>query len=72
MHAAYDKVTIFLSAPAGAVWMAPVGHARAHSSHAVHRLKSIGFGDDPDLETLDENVQHQIRSCGSLAIVSGI
>ena len=85
MQAAYDKVTIFRSAPAGAVWMAPVGHARAHSSQAVHRLKSItgnpndagdaeriGFGDDSGLETLDENSQHLIRSCGSLAIVSGI
>jgi hypothetical protein len=41
MQAAYDKVTIFLSAPADVVLMAPVGHTRAHSSHAVHRLKSI-------------------------------
>ena len=41
MQAAYDKVTIFRSAPAVVDWMAPVGHARAHSSQAVHRLKSI-------------------------------
>ena len=85
MQAAYDKVTIFLSAPAGAVWMAPVGHARAHSSHAVHRLKSItgnpndagtpsGSGSvmTPVLRLLMRMSQHLIRSCGSLAIVSGI
>src|SRR5688500_18155627 len=41
MQAAYDKATIFRSAPADTVWMAPVGHTRAHSSQAVHRLKSI-------------------------------
>ena len=84
MQAAYDKVTIFRSAPADIVWMAPVGHARAHSSQAVHRLKSItgnpndagtpsgsAFGDDPGLETLDENSEHLFGPV-SLAVVSGI
>ena len=85
MQAAYDKVTIFLSAPAGAVLdgarRARAGAlvARRASTEIDHReperrrhAERIGFGDDAGLETLDENSEHLIRSCGSLAIVSGI
>jgi len=41
MHAAYERATVLRPGPESAVWMAPVGHERAHSSHATQRLKSI-------------------------------
>ena len=41
MHDAYDRVTVLRPGPDSAVWMAPVGHDWAHSSHATQRLKSI-------------------------------
>ena len=41
MHAAYDNESVFRPGAGVAVWIAPVGHDRAHSSHAVQRLKSM-------------------------------
>jgi hypothetical protein len=41
MQAEYDNVTTLVPTPVDAAWIAPVGQARAHSSHAVHRLKSM-------------------------------
>ena len=41
MHAAYDNESVLTPGSGVAVWIAPVGHDRAQSSHAVQRLKSI-------------------------------
>src|SRR4051812_34057726 len=41
MHAAWDNERIFPPPSSGEVWIAPVGHNRAQSSHAIHRVKSI-------------------------------
>src|SRR5471032_1686743 len=41
MHAAYDSESVFRPGEGVAVWIAPVGHDRTHSSQAVQRLKSM-------------------------------
>src|SRR2546425_626836 len=41
MHEAYDSESVFRPGSDAAASIAPVGHDRAHSSQAVHRLKSI-------------------------------
>ena len=41
MHDAYDNDNVFRPEPGVSAWIAPVGHTRAHSSHAVQRLKSM-------------------------------
>jgi hypothetical protein len=41
MHAAYDSVSVMRPGSCDDIRIAPVGHDRAHSSQAVHRLKSI-------------------------------
>jgi hypothetical protein len=41
MHAAYESESLRRFGPGADTWIAPVGQARAHSSQAVHRAKSI-------------------------------
>ena len=41
MQAAYESARTRCPGAAGLVWMAPVGHARAHASHIVQRVKSM-------------------------------
>jgi hypothetical protein len=41
MQAAYESEISFRSGVVCTAWIAPVGQARTHSSHAVQRLKSI-------------------------------
>src|SRR5712691_2285080 len=78
MHAAYDNESVFLPSAGVEVWIAPVGHDRAHSSHAVQRLKSM-TGNPNDGRTPNGSASvstpvfrlfAMIRSI--LAVVSGI
>ena|SRR5438132_10841408 len=41
MHDAYDKDNVFRPESCVSVWIAPDGHTRAHSPHAVQRMKSM-------------------------------
>ena len=41
MHEAYDNDSVFRPGAGVVDWMAPVGHDRTHSSHAVQRVKSM-------------------------------
>jgi hypothetical protein len=41
MQEAYDNESLRRPGSGAVDWMAPVGHAFAHSSHIVHRAKSM-------------------------------